>query len=159
LGTKLVAAPLFATMIGGGMSLAMLPRQSAAPAPPTRAVQQEMTASATQVAVVDGATLLLGSHVVRLFGALPPPRGEACGATDCATAATNALAALVRDVPVTCRLTAEDADSRPYGVCQGGGVELNRAVISAGWARADSAALRPAEAEARSGRRGLWAQK
>ena len=79
---------------------------------------------------------------------------------DCGAAATNALAALVREAPVACRITGEDGLGRPYGICQASGTELNRAVVAAGWARADRA--RPELKQRRSRRReparlGVWA--
>ena len=91
--------------------------------------------------MVDGGTLRLRDRVVRLQGVEPPPRGTACGddgaGEDCGAAATNALAALVREAPVACRVTGADGLGRPYAVCQASGTELNRAVVAAGWARAD----------------------
>ena len=114
--------------------------------------------------MVDGGTLRLRDRVVRLQGVEPPPRGTTCGprdgaGEDCAAAATNALAALVREAPVACRITGEDRLGRPYAICQAGGTELNRAVVAAGWARADHARpeLKHAEAAARAGRLGVWA--
>ena len=114
--------------------------------------------------MVDGGTLRLRDRVVRLQGVEPPPRGTTCGprdgsGEDCGAAATNALAALVREAPVACRITGEDRLGRPYGICQASGTELNRAVVAAGWARADRARpeLKHAEAVARAGRLGVWA--
>ena len=57
---------------------------------------------------------------------------------DCGAAATNALAAMVRELPVACRVTGMDGLGRPFAVCQASGTELNSAVIAAGWARADT---------------------
>ena len=53
----------------------------------------------------------------------------------------------------------EDRLGRPYAICRAGGTELNRAVVAAGWARADQAQpeLKQAEAAARAGRLGVWA--
>jgi endonuclease YncB( thermonuclease family) len=114
--------------------------------------------------VVDGGTLRLHDRVVRLEGVEPPPRGTTSGpregpAEDCAAAATNALAALVREAPVACRITDEDRLGRPSGICQASGTELNRALVAAGWARADRARteLKQAEAAARAGGLGVWA--
>lgn len=119
-----------------------------------------LAAQATQVAVIDGGTLRINRQVVRLLGVDPPERGESCGpAADCGTAAANALAGLVRERPVSCTLRGQDAMGRPLGACDAAGIDLNRAVIAAGWARADSARpdLRDEERSARAGRLGLWA--
>jgi len=148
-----------------GVALAMLPHREAAPpaaatSPDDLPRGEELRAQPAQVAVVDGGTLRLGDRVVRLRGVEPPSRGTACAKDeDCAAAATNALATLVRDVPVVCRVTGADALGRSFAVCQASGVELNRAVVAAGWARADGGqpALQRAEAAARAERRGFWA--
>jgi endonuclease YncB( thermonuclease family) len=153
----LLAASVIAA---AGVSLAMLPHREAAPVPLT----EELNAQPAQVAVVDGATLRLRDRVVRLQGIDPPRRGTICvqrdnAGEDCGAAATNALAALVRDSQVACQITGGDPLGRPYAVCQAGGAELNRAVVAAGWARADQAGgdLKRAEALARAGRLGVWA--
>jgi endonuclease YncB( thermonuclease family) len=152
LGAGLIAA--------AGVALAMLPHREATPVP----LPEELSAQPSQVAVVDGGTLRLRDRVVRLQGVEPPPRGTAClphdgSGADCGAAAINALAALVRDAQVACRVTGADGLGRPYAVCQAGGTELNHAVVAGGWARADRARpdLRHAESLARAGRLGVWA--
>jgi endonuclease YncB( thermonuclease family) len=141
--------------IAGGVSLAMLPHLRSVPA--TQA--EELSAQPTQVAVVDGGTLRLDDRVVRLLGVEPPARGTSCADQDCGAAATNALAAMVQGVPVVCRVTGMDGLGRPFGICQVDGTELNRSVISAGWARADTTepTLQQAEQAARAEHRGIWA--
>ena len=113
-----------------GVSLAMLPhRAEAPPEPPIK----EVSAQPAQIAVVDGGTLRLRDRVVLLQGVAPPARGTMCrgsdgSSEDCAAAATNALAALVRGTPVACRVTGADELGRPYAICRAGAVELNRAM-------------------------------
>ena len=117
-----------------------------------------------QVAVVDGGTLRLGEVVLRLRGVAAPVRGELCHGHggqrfDCGGAAAEALAALVRDRPVSCHLAGRDATGVIEGACEAGGVDLNRALVGEGYARAEGrdAALRSAEGDARAAGRGLWA--
>jgi endonuclease YncB( thermonuclease family) len=143
-----------AATVAGGVSLAMLPHRSSVPAAPA----EELSAQPAQVAVVDSGTLRLRDRVVRLLGVQPPARGTICADQDCGAAATNALAAMVHDDPVVCRITGMDGTDRPYGTCRAGGTELNSAVITAGWARADTAepALQRAEQAARAEHRGIW---
>src|SRR5262249_25526644 len=124
---------------------------------------EELHALPAQVAVVDSGTLRLRDRVVLLRGLRPPPRGMACGpgqgsGEDCAAAATNALAAMVRDAAVARRVTGADGLGRPTPIWRAGGTELNRAVVAAGWARVDDATpeLRQAESAARAGRLGVW---
>jgi len=145
--------------IGGIIGLSVLAHPAAKPAHLTT-VSEELDAAPAQVAVVDAGTLRLRDRVVRLSGVQPPARGALCSAgRDCGAAATDALAAMVREEPVACQLSGEDRMGRPYAVCQASGTQLNQAVIAAGWARTDSTEplLREAEATARAQRRGVWA--
>ncbi len=151
-------------MVAAGVSLAMRPHRDAPPPPMPIAAADELVAQPAEVAVVDGGTLKLGDRVIRLFGVEPPSRGTPCGTRDgagqdCAAAAANALAAMLRDLPVACRFTGVDALARPYAICRANGTELNTAVIAAGWARADieRPELRSAEQAARAAHRGVWA--
>lgn len=119
-----------ALVAAAAVSVAMLPTRGA----PTQRVAapavEELTASPAQVSVVDGGTLRIGDRVVLLRGVDPPRRDTQCGAQDCAAAAARALADLVRDTSVTCRLAGQDALDRPYGVCFAKGTELNRAMAT-----------------------------
>jgi endonuclease YncB( thermonuclease family) len=118
-----------------------------------------------QVAVVDGETLRLDGRVIRLAGVQAPSRGDACGAgADCGGAASLALANLVRDHSVVCRLSGYDHLGRSYGVCDADGTDLSQAIIASGWARAramDAGPMAPGladtESQARRQRAGLWA--
>ena len=124
----------------------------------------EVAADPAQIAVVDADTLRLGGRVIRLAGISVPERGRSCRDGngqdfDCGVAATNALAALIREASVDCKLHGSDHLGRSLAVCEADGRELNRALVDAGWARADdtNATLEAAETAARSQRRGLWA--
>ena len=117
-------------------------------------------AEPSQVAVVDGDTLRLDGHVVRLAGIEAPGRGDTCmGGADCGGAATSALAGLVRDRRVECRLSGHDRMGRPYGACDANGTDLSRAIVAAGWARAqpETPGLADLELRARRQGAGLWA--
>jgi endonuclease YncB( thermonuclease family) len=148
-------------LLGGGLlalaavSLATL---SASQAPPRPVPAEALTARPAQVAVVDAGTLRLRDRIVLLRGVEPPPRGTACGERDCGSAGANALADLVRDATVECRVAGQDGLGRPYGVCLANGNELNRAVVAAGWARAAAGEpeLRRAQEAAQAGRLGVW---
>jgi endonuclease YncB( thermonuclease family) len=120
-----------------------------------------VTADPQQVAVVDGGTLRLHDIVVRLHGVAVPARGRTCAdgqgaGYDCGAAASAALAELVRDRRVACKLNGNDGTGLAQGVCEAGGTELNRALVAAGWARANTPGLGAVEATARAGRLGLW---
>ena len=139
-----------------GVSLATVARRPVAPA----VHGEQLSASPDQVAVVDAGTLRFGDRIVRLQGVDPPSHGTPCSGEDCGAAAANALAAMVRDVPVVCRIVGADGIGRPFGLCQAGATELNLAVVAAGWARAqgDAPDFRAAELTARMHRSGVWAR-
>ena len=113
-----------------------------------------------QTAVIDGETLRLDGRVVRLAGIEAPERGDICrGGKDCGGAATSVLAGLVRDRRVQCRLSGHDRLGRPYGACDANGTDLSRAIVAAGWARAqpETPGLADLELRARRQGAGLWA--
>jgi hypothetical protein len=96
-----------------------------------------VSAPPARVAVVDGRTLRVGDAVVALDGVAAPPRGTVCPrAPDCASAATQALATLVQDRPVRCRVRAVPGGAL-HGTCDADGRNLNREV-SAKVARAQT---------------------
>jgi endonuclease YncB( thermonuclease family) len=126
--------------------------------------QQDWSALAAEVRVVDGDTLLLGERTVRLASVDAPERGQGCADAggrgfDCGAAAAEALSRLVNNRSVLCLVTGHDRFGRGIGTCTAGGVALNAALVASGWALAydDAAELLALEAEARRAARGLWA--
>ena len=110
-----------------------------------------------QVAVIDGETLRLAGTVVRLSDVTAPSRGQPCAAgPDCGGQATAALAALVRDRSVECRVSGHDGLGRPAARCDAGGRDVNIALVATGWARADTPDYSAAQTDARTHRRGIW---
>lgn len=138
-------------------------RPSSAPAQPP--VISRLTASPSEIAILDGATMRLRDRVIRLDGIRPALRGQDCrrpngSMQDCGVAAVNALAAMVRDAPVVeCRVHGHDPTGRALAFCSARGTDLNAGLVLAGWARAnaDQQALLAGEATARAGGRGIWA--
>ena len=112
-----------------------------------------------EVAVVDGDTLRLDGRVIRLAGIDAPLRGDTCGSADCGGAATSALANLVRDRRIECRLSGHDHLGRPYAACAANGMDLSSAIVASGWARAQQDRPNLADLELRARRQGagLWA--
>jgi len=120
-------------------------------------------AESPQVAVVDGDTLRMRDTLVRLRGTVAPSRGQLCQSgpamtVDCGTASSTALAGLVRGRAVSCQANGRDRRGFILANCEAAGVNLNRAMVSEGWSRAepDDAAMRATEREAQRGERGLW---
>lgn len=123
---------------------------------------QEWTAAAASVRVVDGDTLRLGDRIVRLRGIEAPERGESCRdgsghPLDCGAGAAAALARLVVGRDVTCRITGQDRAGRGLGRCSAASADVNAALVAGGWALASDAALAPQQGAARAAGAGLWA--
>ena len=121
---------------------------------------EQVTADAGEIAVVDGDTLRMDGRVIRLRGVEAPGRGDLCrDGLDCGGAATSALAALIRERRVACRLEGHDSAGRPFAACNANGTDLSRAIVASGWARASSGVpeLADLELRARRQRAGLWA--
>jgi len=154
-------------ILGGGAGVAVLVLGFGLPAELMGSAPRnpEWRAPAADVRVLDGDTLRLGDRTLRLYGLEAPERGQQCvnaeGTTyDCGGAAAAALAQLIAERGVACRLHGRDRFGRALGVCQAEGVELNASLVAAGWALADPArqpALVPLEAAARARESGLWA--
>lgn len=126
--------------------------------------QQDWSALAAEVRVVDGDTLRLGDRTLRLAKIDAPERGQSCTDQagrwfDCGAAAAEALSRLVNGRSVVCLVSGRDRFGRGLGVCTAGGVQLNGGLVSAGWALAynDDAEMLPLEQDARRAARGLWA--
>ena len=122
---------------------------------------QEWSAAAPLVRVVDGDTLRLGERTVRLAGVRSPERGQTCSTAngagfDCGAAAAEALSRLVQGRDLTCRVTGRDHFGRALAFCRTGDMEANAALVAAGWALAGTTALQPAENSARGAGLGLW---
>jgi endonuclease YncB( thermonuclease family) len=164
IGRTIMAGLLGITVLGAALLL-VLPAQLLGRVP---AMTGKVQAPAAAVAVVDGQTLRVGEAVVRLQGVEAPARGTLClmpdqRRFDCGAAAAAALARVVRSHPVACRLYGTDAAGVAQGLCEAGPVEINRAMVAAGWARAAAGAEGFAEArftdeesDARAAHRGIW---
>jgi endonuclease YncB( thermonuclease family) len=141
------------------VAISLFIRSSDAPARAPAA--GHISAAATDLAVLDGETLRIGEHVVRLEGIAAPPRGSVChdaGNTeiDCGSAAANALSSLVRGSIVDCTIRRGDGQGRATGDCVAAGKPLGATLVQAGWAKAQAADLRAPEAAARAAGRGMW---
>ena len=160
-----LVAGLLGTFAVGAMLLLVLPADLFGRAP---AQTGTVAATPAGVAVVDGQTLRVGDAVVRLQGVAAPPRGTAClrpdsSRYDCGSAASEALAGLLRGRSVSCRLYGRDSVGFLQGLCEAEGRDVNRAIVATGWARARSetpgfaaANFGEEEGQARSAHRGLW---
>ena len=123
--------------------------------------EQDWAARAASVRVVDGDTLRLGERTLRLSGLISPERGQTCRTAggvgfDCGATAAEALARLVQGHDLNCRVRGRDSFGRRLDACKAAGIEVNAALVSAGWALAGDSAMTPLEHAARQAGRGLW---
>lgn len=91
--------------------------------------------------VIDGDTLEIADQVVRLHGIDAPEMGQRCGRRGggdvrCGVLAANALNELTSGDMVTCRGEERDDYGRLIGNCWTGALDLNEAMVRAGWALA-----------------------
>jgi endonuclease YncB( thermonuclease family) len=117
--------------------------------------------------VLDGETLEVRGQRIKLI-AVDAPDDHVCEATDdarwrCGPRAASALAELLEEAVVTCTPRDRDLLGRPIAACSLGAVDLSLWLIRNGLARDASSApngkYRQAQDEAKSARRGIWAER
>jgi endonuclease YncB( thermonuclease family) len=110
--------------------------------------------------VNDGDTLTLGQERIRLRGIDAPEYTQTCrsNAADyaCGRLARQALVDLIGGRAVSCTGWRRDRYRRLLGDCRAGDVDLNRALVAAGWAVAYGG-YEAEEEKARAARAGIWA--
>ena len=113
--------------------------------------------------VIDGDTLEVAGVPVRLHGIDAPEGAQSCpgrgGARPCGAEATATLSELTRGQTILCVGNERDRYRRLIAVCKAGRVELNRAMVERGEARAYlrySTDYASAERAAARQRRGFW---
>lgn len=117
--------------------------------------------------VIDGDTLELAGHRIRLYGIDAPEPGQTCRlgrrAYDCGLVARAALLDLTAGVTVVCRLLDSGAAAGPekarLGRCFAEGYDLSEGMAYAGWALARPGVSKryvALEEDARAAGRGLW---
>jgi endonuclease YncB( thermonuclease family) len=107
---------------------------------------------------------MLSLTKIRIVGIDAPEQDQTCrraGAEwPCGTAASAAMAELVKDKRVTCDLTGRHSYGRPLGRCRIGKTDLAAWMVAQGWAVVDprfEQTYLPQQAEAKAARRGVWA--
>ncbi len=112
---------------------------------------------------IDGDSLRVGDTEVRLFGIDAPELNQSCERAGrswaCGSAAADQLAKLVNGKQVSCVTTGIDRYGRTVARCRAGGTDLNRLMVSSGYAlayRRYSMDYIPAEESAKAYKRGIW---
>ena len=115
--------------------------------------------------VVDGDSLELAGHNIRLFGIDAPEYRQGCRDArgrryDCGVAARQALAEAIGRATVSCTPVGESYE-RDVALCTAGGRDLSEVMVRSGHAlelpQYSRGRYTAAEREARGARRGLWA--
>jgi endonuclease YncB( thermonuclease family) len=113
---------------------------------------------------IDGDSLTVGDKEVRLHGIDAPEFNQTCkkGGQDwaCGSEAYDRLSRLVTGNEVRCTEIGKDQYGRTLGRCTVGGVDVNRTMVTTGFAvafRRYSMEYISAEESAKAGKRGIWA--
>jgi endonuclease YncB( thermonuclease family) len=116
--------------------------------------------------IVDGDTLHLDGHKIRLLGIDTPEMKQYCHDRDdvaypCGERARDRLADMIGSADgVDCMIAGRDRYKRLLGQCFAGGVDLQEALIAEGLGVAEyTDDYREAEEEARRRKLGMWAGK
>ncbi len=114
--------------------------------------------------VIDGDTIEVHGQRIRLHGIDAPESRQLCRLDgkpwQCGKDAANALADKIARRPVTCEDLGRDRYKRIIARCTVGGEDLEKWMVSQGWAlayRRYSLDYVEQEAEAQAARRGIWA--
>lgn len=110
--------------------------------------------------IADGDSLELAGERIRLRGIDAPELRQTCRRAGvdygCGREAREALTVLVAGRDISCEGWERDRYGRLLAVCSAGATELNGELVAQGWA-VSYGDYAQEEAEARAGRRGLWA--
>jgi endonuclease YncB( thermonuclease family) len=116
-----------------------------------------------QATAIDGDSLSVGGLSVRLFGIDAPETRQKCTRDGtqwaCGEEAARQLGSLIEGRQVRCRGNGTDAYGRTVAVCEASGLELNKTMVTQGWAlafRSYSADYIADESRAKAARLGIW---
>lgn len=116
--------------------------------------------------IIDGDTIEIAGTPIRLYGIDAPEAGQTCEADSriwhCGSNAEFALAEMIGGNWVACRTRGVDSAQRILGICHLAGFEgpeINRRMVSEGWALADpltGSGYSGTESAARRAGFGIW---
>lgn len=112
---------------------------------------------------IDGDSLMVGQHEVRLFGIDAPEFTQKCTRAgtpwSCGSAAADQLSKLIAGKQVSCVSQGKDRHGRTLARCSVGTTDLNRVMVATGYAlayRRYSMDYISAEESAKAAKRGIW---
>ncbi len=109
--------------------------------------------------VIDGDSLRVAGHEVRLVGIDAPELDQTCQlngeAWNCGRAARDALRGMTGGRDVACEVEGHDRFGRALARCRAGGVALNETLVAQGWAVAFGD-YELEEARAARQKKGIW---
>jgi len=127
----------------------------------------DVAAEPQPVRLADGDSFALGRERYRLYGIDAPELHQDCtdsaGKTwPCGTRARTELRRIIGTHPVECRTVSTDRYGRNIAVCHAGGRDIAEEMVRTGYATATAQRgytnpYETVEADARSGKRGIWA--
>lgn len=146
---------------------AMTPGMQAGAMAETARLSSDQIISGSEYRIVDGDTVHIGEHKIRLIGIDAPERKQLCqteegGTWPCGAVARDMLSSLAETArEITCVIDGQDRYKRLLGICfagsVSGGIDVQKALIRAGLAVAEyDDAYRADEAAARTAGRGIW---
>lgn len=117
--------------------------------------------------VINGDTLNMNGHYIRLYGIDAPEADQTCANKSgrsyaCGKTAATWLRDWITDGELECRIMQRDANGNMVGVCFYGPYDLGAAIVNAGWALAYtkySSVYVPYQKQAMQNRSGLWQGK
>jgi endonuclease YncB( thermonuclease family) len=121
---------------------------------------ETISATPSQARAIDGDSLMLGQREIRLWGIDAPEMQQVCRAggveVACGRRARTRLADLLKGRDLECRGFGDDRYGRLLAVCRAAGADINRMLVIEGLAF-DYGGYPVEEADARAGKRGVWA--
>ncbi len=115
------------------------------------------------VQVINGDTLNMRNHYIRLYGIDAPEKNQSCANSQgrsyaCGKEASRWLEGWIQDGELECRVLKQDSNGNVVATCSYGQYDLGAALVSAGWAVSlpNNSIYRPYEIQAQEARRGMW---
>lgn len=115
------------------------------------------------VQVINGDTLNMRNHFIRLYGIDAPEKNQTCANAQgrsyaCGREAARWLQGWIQDGELECHVLKQDSKGNVVATCAYGQYDLGAALVSAGWAVSlpNNSIYRPYEIQAQEARRGMW---